>query len=170
MSFALQKSPLGLLELFNLKSGGLQPNQFAEQLQGGFDAVPFYGADRLFTANTVAAAAAFPLNLTVNADFARLYIGFSVQVTLGAAAGTRLAIRIGLKVPSPASPLIVLADARYAAPHLVAGEFNEAIFLAPYPFVLPPGAQWNASARSDAAGADHVLTAKALSYNLTSAA
>jgi hypothetical protein len=163
----LPKAPTGLLELFGLK-GGVGPSEFGESIVPGIDALPFYAVDRLFSANTVNAAAAFPLNGTVNVSFPRLYFAFSAQVTLGAAAGTRLAIRIGIRAPTNASALAIVADARYAAPHLVAGGFYEAIWLAPFPLVFPPGAQFNCAATSDAAGADHVLTMKALSLDLSS--
>ena len=166
MRLPLIKPPSGFLELLGLK-GGMGPNEVVSTVSPGIECMPFYGMDRLFSANTALAAAAFPLNGTVSVAFPRLYVAFSAQVTLGAAPGTRLAIRIGVCAPTAAAPLTVLADARYAAPHLVAGGFYEAIFLAPFPLVYPAGAEFVASALSDAAGADHVLTLKALSLNLS---
>lgn len=163
MNFDLDKAPVGLLELLNLKSGGRQPDGFNSVVQPGIEVFPFYAMDRLFTADTVNAAAAYPLNGTVNVSFPRAFIGFGAQVTVGAAAGTRLDIRIGLRCPGPTSPAIILVQTRFT-PFI--GGFFDAYWQAPFPVVLPPGAQFVALANSDAAGADHVLTMKSASYDL----
>lgn len=161
--FPLDKAPTGLLELFNLKSGGVQPGGFVEDVAASIDALAFYGMDRLFTADTPFAAAAFPLNGTISVSFPRLFVGFGAQVTVGAAAGTRLNIRIGLRCPAPSSPVIVLQQTAFTP---VIGGFFDAYWQAPFPLVLPPGAQFTVLAASDAGGADHVLTLKSFSFDL----
>lgn len=163
----LPRAPTGLLELLGLKTGGKQPDGVESVIGPSVDMVPFYGMEKLFSANTVFAAAALTQTQTVTVTFPRLYIAFSFQITLGAAAGTRLSLRLGVRAPSAASPLTVLAQEYVAAPHLVAGEFYECIWLAPFPMVYPPGAQFVARSSGDAAGVDHVLTMKALSLDLS---
>lgn len=163
----LPRAPTGLLELLGLKSGGKQPDGVEGVIAPSVDITPFYGMEKLFSANTVFGAGAATQTQSVTVSFPRLYVAFSFQMTLGAAPGTRLSLRLGVRAPSAASPLTVLAQEYVAAPHLVAGEFYECIWLAPFPLVYPPGAQFVARTSSDAAGADHVVTMKALSLDLS---
>lgn len=162
MKLRLDKAPIGLLELMNLKSNGAQLDEFDGTVQGSVDVFSFYGVDRNFTADTPQAAAAFPLNGTVNVSFPRAFIGFGAQVTVGAAAGTRLDIRIAYK-SNPNAPSIVVVQQRFTP---FVGGFFDAYWQSPFPLVLPPGGQWNVAAFSDAGGADHVLNLKSWSYDL----
>lgn len=163
----LPRAPTGLLELLGLKTGGAQPNAVEGVIAPSIDIAPFYGMEKLFSANTAFAAAAITQTQTVSVTFPRIYLAFSFQVTMGAAVGTRLSMRLGVRAPSAASPLTLLAQEYVAAPFLVAGEFLECIWLAPFPMVFPPGAQFVARSAGDAAGVDHVVTMKALSLDLS---
>lgn len=164
----LPRAPTGLLELLGLKSGGAQPNAVEGTVAPSLDVFPYWAMEKLFSANTAFAAAAETQTQTVTVTFPRIYLAFSGQITLGAAPGTRLSMRLGVRAPSAASPLTVLAQEYVAAPHLVAGEFYEIVWLAAYPVVFPPGAQFVLRTAGDAAGADHVVTMKALSLDLSS--
>lgn len=168
MSGPLQKSPTGLLELFELKTLGRAPTQFLDTVGVNIDALNFYGADRIFTADTAGAAGAIGQTLTVPTSFPRVFIGFSAGITLGAAPGAWLTLRLGIRVPGNASALFMLAQTTLSgAPPLVAGEFYEAVGMLPSPTLLPAGSSIVARSSGSAAGADHVLTIRTLSYALS---
>jgi hypothetical protein len=168
MAGELQKSPSGLLELFELRTQGRAPTVFSDSVGVTIDALNFYGADRIFTADTAGAAGAISQTLTVPTTFPRIFLGFSAQLTLGAAPGTWATIRLGIRAPGGGSALFLLAQTTISgAPPLVAGEFYEAVGMMPAPTLLPAGCAIVARSSGDAGGADHVLTVKTLSYALS---
>lgn len=160
--YPLWKSPRGLIELFRLRTNGRNPDQFATAVQPVADVQDFYGADLLFTADTAAAAAAFPITQTIDVAFTRRFWGFSFQITLGAAAGTRLSLRIGMRVPSSGSAVYIVAQTVYTAGLVAAQNYNTFVNF-PRPIVLSSGAQFVCVAVGDAGGADHVATSQSLS-------
>lgn len=167
MPFPLYKSPRGLLEALKLRTVGKNPDRFSEMVQPTVDVLDMYTADVLFTAAVATGAAAYPFNSTLDVAFTRRFLGVSASITMGAAPGTRLTIRIGVAVPSSSSPAVIVAYGAQTAPFLVAGGNFSVFALFPRPLVLTAGCQIVTVAESDAAGADHQLSVRFLSDNLS---
>lgn len=157
MPFPLHKSPRGLLELLRLRTLGAQPSLFSEGVQPVVVVNDHYAADLLVNSNHDLAAAAFPLVQTVTTAGVTRLMTFSVDVTLGAAVGTYLALSIGLQLPSSSNPVSWYGYQLFTA-GLIAGEAYRLVANMPSPLILPSGAFLIAGASSNAAGADHVLS------------
>lgn len=162
MPFPLHKAPSGLLELLRLRTLGGQPNQFAEQVIPTIRANEFYAVDLLRSGSTSGAAGAFPRSIAGNVGAGVVgapggpiaLVAYAAIVTMGAAGGTQLRIRIGLDLPD-AGPTAWVASEVFA-PAAAGGSYVATALFSPW-LVLPGGARFFGTAESDAAGADHVM-------------
>lgn len=153
----LDKAPRGLTAVFDLKALGRQPDQFGLQLVPVSDVYEHYLADKLITVNstlTPASPGAFPIASTTTAGADVLLKGLAGVVTIGAAAGTRLDILLGIQVPGSSQSMCVVGFQRFTP--FVGGQFWLPVLFAK-PFLLPAGSVLNLQAFSDAAGADHAF-------------
>lgn len=160
----LQKSPRGLLELFDLKTLGHAPMFFQDHVSASIDAFPFYAYDRLVTLQDVGPAAAMPLALSAAESVTRAYISYEAEVTFGAAGGTYASVRLGLRAPDPNAPLHWLAAVNTNIAK--AGDKVVAIWVPPFPVIIPAGSVFTLSVLSDAAGADHTPVLRSMSFTL----
>lgn len=102
MPFHLQKLPAGLLDLFNLKTVGAAPNQFAELVNPVTDVTDFYSLSRAKTDLVTGVAGAFPLSVstTVTGGPLRMRaIASNLNIGPTGGAGTFYAGRVGIRVP-----------------------------------------------------------------------
>lgn len=159
----LHKSPVGLLDLFRLRTLGKNPSEFGEAVQPVADAQNYYGVDIQVVANNQSAPQAYPFAGTDSQTFAGRVFALSGHVVIGAAAGTRLQMQLGYR-PTPQFQTIWLAEDVVTA-GLVAGGTYFLTYTFPSPVVFPPGAAFMFSAQSDAAGADHVFVRRAFFEN-----
>jgi len=150
VAFPLHKAPLGLLELFRLRTLGANPNQFSDTVQPVTDVTDFYGAD-LFSAvaeNGAAGAIGVGLVSAVSLN-SRRYLGFSGTLTVGAAAGTYLNLALGFTIQGV---VVGLVSAQITP--IAAGVYRVAV-----PnmrgLVLPPGHALTFNVNGNAAGVDH---------------
>lgn len=148
----LQKSPAGLLQVLELKTLGQAPFRFDDALKPVIECAAYYSADRYATDDDVGTVGAFPRSqVVVLVNFEQLLtIAGAIQV--GAAAGTRLDIEIGIRYQGNYVPH---AFQRFTP-------FVGGLFWITYSFpiatVIPPGASVECFARSDAGGADHSIS------------
>lgn len=149
----LQKSPLGLLELFRLRQLGQNPTEFAAQVTPVADVTDYYGTDLVVSADFAGAAGAIDATmLTPASDFPRRLLSVAGFMTIGAAAGTWFSIAIGYRVPASATATVFIAEK-----HVIAPVAASTILVAwsSTPLLLPAGHQLVLRTFGDAAGADH---------------
>lgn len=148
----LQKSPAGLLQVLELKTLGQAPFRFDDALKPVIDCAAYYSADRYSTDDDVGTAGAFPRSQVVTlVNFEQLMV-IAGAIQIGAAAGTRLDIEIGIRYQGNYVPH---AFGRFT-PYI--GGLFWITYSFPYPQVIPPGATVECFARGDAAGADHGIS------------
>ena len=149
----LQKSPVGILEGYNLKTLGDMPDVFSGTVSSVVETFQHYTTDRRATGVGTGAAAAYPLAIQHVLVAPVLIHSFAGEVVIGAAAGTRLDITLFVRVPTRQSLPHFLTLARVGTP-IAANRF-----FASYTFaqgmILPAGSSIEMLAQSDAAGADH---------------
>lgn len=165
MPFPLHKAPAGLLELMRLRTQGAAPPQFAEDVRAVIVANEHYGAD-LQSTGGLSLVGALPVTLVgtigtgqTPAGASRV-MGLSAELTLGAAAGTRLLVRVGVR--QNAAAVINWLGASYFTAGLAAGVPFVCVAFMPVPLILQPGFQTVAQAVGDAAGADHNLDLRSM--------
>lgn len=159
----LHKAPAGLLELFNLKVLGQQPNLFGELVSPVVDVRDFYGQNILIASGTGGEVGTL-LNL-----FERLTLtsnlglrGIGAILTLGGTGGTDLSITVGWE--SDAGFRVPLATHSFAA--VGAGQIVE--FGVPLRMVIAAGSRLYANAYAGSVGgADHLLQVFGLFENFT---
>lgn len=162
----LQKSPLGLLELFRLRDQGRNPPDFAEAVAPTVDVSEYYGADLLGVVSDTTAADAFPRTLTRVIDQPIRVHAIGIVITIGAAAGTWCTWHVGFIRPDPTSgnnPTLCPVGGDVFTPRIGA---TFVFGVKVEPFVLPAGSSLQASATGDAAGADHVVALRYLHNTL----
>lgn len=162
----LQKAPRGLLDLFRLRTFGLQPDRFSNVIQPSVDVLAQYGSDLLQTTTSPPTVGAL-LNLTEAITFAERahLLGISGLLTLGAAAGTNVYVEVGIQLPNNASPQHVLGSIMF--PAVAATQIVSVTGIVPgNGFVIGPQAQIYARAGGTAAGVDHSLQLTACYYNI----
>lgn len=163
--FELVKAPRGLLELFRLRTNGRQPDTFANVVAPTVDVTDFYGIDLAVCGASNTAAQALPTsNVQTLAQPVRL-LALSAELTIGAAAGTRLAGRTGVRFNT--SEAIVWLSAFSFQGTIAAGSAHVAGGWIPGGLILPQGAQLFVGFEGDNAGADHVVSARTLWQTLT---
>lgn len=153
----LDKAPRGLTNVLDLKTLGRQPDEFGLLLAPTFDAYEHYIADKLITVNSTmnpVSPSAFPISSQTVAGADVMLKALSGVVTIGAAAGTRLDILLGVQIPSSSQSMCVLAFQRFTP--YIGGQFWLPV-LFHRPFLLPAGSVLLLQAFSDAAGADHAF-------------
>ena len=146
----LQKAPRGILELLRLRTLGDNQNKFSDTLDASVDATNFYGAD-LQVVSTDSLVGAITRTVTSVATVPGRILGLSGICTIGAAAGTRLSMRISYAPNPSANPVVLGFDTRtpvIGADFAVVAAFST-------PIVFLPGARWDFTTQGDAAGADH---------------
>lgn len=153
MTSPLQKAPIGLLELLNLKTLGKQPTGFAEVVSPVVDARDFYGPNLLIASGTGGAIGSLlnldeVLTLTANLGVR----GIGAILTIGAAGGGDVTISVGYENESGfRCPL-----GAFSWSQVVAGQILH--FGLPMRAVWPMGARMYAHAvAGTVAGADHNL-------------
>lgn len=153
MPMPLHKAPLGLLEIFRLRTLGRNPDEFGSQVIPVTDVTDNYGLDLLSGVAENAAAGVVSQFLTsvVSAN-ARRYIAVSGNITIGAAAGTYLTMGIGYQLPN--SPNFFYLNTTTITP-VIGGVYRIAAGISP--LLLPPGHAVFFSTNGNAAGADHLL-------------
>lgn len=164
MASPLHKTPLGLLELFRLKTLGRAPEVFGDTVLPVMPSREAYAAAEMQTASS-ASWGPGAINgvggqgtLVTVASFMWIW-GVSGQITLGAAPGTFITWEVGLNVPGTAQEWIFgCGDLRT----VVAGETIRFGATLPHPVVLRAGSYYVARVHGDAAGADHVGFTNAL--------
>lgn len=152
----LQKAPRGLLELLRLKTLGEQPNAFDRTVSPSIDITDFYANDVQQTFNVNNALAALPQTLTQPVTEPIRVLAMAAEMTLGAAAGTRLQVRVGVRSPQNTSTVWFASENVTAG--LAAGLSYVAVGILSGPMVIPPGWTLVAHAVGDAGGADHQLS------------
>lgn len=153
MNSPLHKAPLGLIEIFNLKTLGRQPDLFSDTVAPTIDTRDFYSAGLLLASGTGGEVGAL-LNL-----FERLTLtahvgvrGIGAILTIGAAGGTNVSITVGYENESGFR--CPLGTHSFAA--VFAGQIVE--FGLPMRAVWPAGTRVYANAYAGSvAGADHLL-------------
>jgi len=158
----LQKAPAGLLQLYRLRSGGVGPNVFSDELTPTVESVDFYGADRIGTGSEASAAGAFPRTAgsTISANPRRL-LAIHGQVLFGAAVvGTYVQISVySFGFPGSASTNGVwmqLASYQFVPLAAMAALVVPVVANLPGPIILPAGHTFRCVVASDVAGVDHV--------------
>lgn len=148
----LHKAPLGLLELFRLRTLGRNPSEFSDAIQGVADVTDFYGADLLQTVTETAGAGAITSGMSsTSSQFARRYVAISGQIQMGAAAGNY----VHLRVQATFGASTVCLASQHCAP-LSAGQVFTVSAPVSRGIVLPPGHTLTLNISGDAGGADHV--------------
>jgi len=165
MSQPLQKAPLGLLQLFRLRSGGVGPEQFGGELTPTVECVDFYGVDRVVGVLETSAAGTASTMASASSQFARRLLGLSGTFTVGAAGGTWLHLSINVQI-APSTARIGFGVVHITTP-IPTAIYRVAASL-PMPLVLPPGHSYVLEVNSDAGGADHVKSLRYLYQRLDS--
>ena len=122
MPFPLHKTPVGLLELFRLRTLGAAPPQFGDQVVPVADISRNYGADLAVVGTSGTGPAALPLNVSTVATIPARITQFAGRVTLGAAGGTQLRITV-LWRPRQTDPFIPVGFLLVTAP-VAAGTYT----------------------------------------------
>lgn len=165
MPFPLHKAPVGLLELFRLRTLGSNPPEFAGVVQPTVDVAEFYSADlKLFSGVTATTGALAGLSsvLTLTGPIRMHAIG--ARLVIGAAAATNVVIMVGMR-DTQTGLRAPLASQVYGA---VAATQEVHIGALVRGLVFPP-TRWSvyAQATGTAAGADHILDVRLLIDNIT---
>lgn len=154
MPFPLHKTPVGLLELFRLRTLGAAPNLFGEQVTPVVDVTDMYGLDLLANVFENGPAGAIGVGLAAaQSANARRYQGFNAQITIGAAAGTWLTLAVGYSL-IPGGTATMLASVSLTP--IVGATYRVAAGAAMRGLLLPPGHNLVFLCDGNAAGADHV--------------
>jgi hypothetical protein len=160
--FPLHKFPLGLLEVFRLRTSGGQPTEFGQGVQATTDVTDFYASDLLAVQNSSSGATTLPLTLVVTMPNPRRILGVSGVVVLGAAAGTVLRLRLGVRT-NASQAIHYIGSATYTPTALVS---HPVLGSALPPYTLPAGSQLVLEVDSNAGGADHVIALRHLAQDL----
>lgn len=165
-SFPLGKPAAGFTSILDLKALGDNPQAVDSVLIPCVELFELYILDRMSSNLITGAAAALSLSLatTITAAPGSRFLAISASVLIGAAAGTRLDIEIGVRAPSAASPYCRIASARMGTPY-IGGLFTVVAQLTA-PLILPVGSTIEMVARGDAAGADHTPSLQLLGMTL----
>lgn len=166
MPFPLHKSPLGLLDLFRLRTLGNNPPQFGEAVTPVVEVAEFYAAENKLASSASPAVggiggsgATSTLTLTGRT---RIH-AFTAQLIVGAAAATNVTLTVRLL---QGTTLACGASRFFAAVN--AGALVTADLQLPLPIILP-GVGWSvlATASGTAAGVDHQVRPTILIDNIT---
>lgn len=150
----LDKSPLGLLELFRLRTLGRAPDEFTNAVSPTVDVTDFYGADLLASVAENSAPGAIGAGIfAAVAAFPRRYIALSGNIVIGAAAGTFVNLRLAIQNPGA---LVVTAIETTLNITPAAGQTYSIAAKISRGLVLPAGWTVGLIVGGDAAGADHV--------------
>lgn len=163
MPFSLQKTPYGLLDLFRLRTQGANPPQFGELVTPTADVTEFYGADLSQVFNYTPGAGAITQTLTFTQPSVRRILGISGEVNIGAAAGTVLRMRLGVR---PAAGNVVHWIGQSLPTPAIGVKFvvSAQAFV---PYVLPAGAQVVLEVDGNAAGVDHQSAVRVFAQDLS---
>lgn len=149
----LQKSPLGLLELFRLRQLGQNPVEFAPQVTPVTDVTDFYATDLVVAADFAGAAGAVDATfLTEASEFPRRVLSLAGFMTIGAAAGTWFSIAIGYRVPASAASTVFIAEKHVVGPIAAS---TVLVAWSSTPLLLPAGHRFVLRTFGNAAGVDH---------------
>lgn len=170
----LQKAPSGLLELLRLRSNGDQPTTFADSVLSVVVANEHYGADLQFSSSDSGTGAiGQSIQVVIGSGFTApatpgpvRFMAIGGDMVFGAAAGTWLQMRIGIRAPTANSPPAWIAWQSYAAPFLVAAGALTIVANFPAPIILLPGSAVRIEMTGDAVGADHTLRLRTLRQEL----
>jgi len=163
----LDKAPVGLLELFRLRSQGIGPFVFADGVVPTVEVGEFYGADNLCANVSASAAAAMSVTVTEtiganagNAGPLRLH-ALGAHCTIGAAAGTWAQLSVHLQLPAQGgTPVVYVPIASMQFTPRIGKSFYLGGFALPRPLVIRNGVQLLAVLDGDAGGADHVVAVR----------
>lgn len=160
MPSPLHKTPLGLLELFRLKTLGRAPDSFGDTVIPVVNALQAYAAAELQSAGSAGNVGAINgvngNTASVSVSSFQWIFGIAGHITLGAAPGTFITWEVGIILPQ--SCTLGVGELRT----VVAGEGHGFGVFLPQPLVLRAGGSWFARVHGDAAGADHSVEARAL--------
>jgi hypothetical protein len=159
--FPLHKFPLGLLEVFRLRTSGGQPTHFGEAVQPVSDVTDFYASDLLQVFNASSGATTLPLTLVTTLPNPRRIVGVSGVVVIGANAGTVLRLRLGVR--TNASQVIHYIG--NSQPTSAVNTTFPALGSALPPYTLPAGSQFVLEVDSNATGGDHVIAIRYLAQD-----
>jgi hypothetical protein len=160
----LHKVPAGLLSLLRARTLGTNPTELSGAVVAIINSTPHYGSDLQVVDSFSPGAGAINASLVRSQTFPGRMIAMSGRVTLGAAVGTFLRLRVQYS-PGPSWAGVTLHTESYSAPLLAAGSTYEIGLALPEPIVFSAGALMTFEVIGDAAGADHVPTVRTLFEN-----
>lgn len=162
----VSKVARGLIEILRLRPLGQNPPQLEDALRATIDATEMYGSDMVVVSSDVGGAGVMTRTVIGTAIRPGRLLQASGLVGVGAAAGTQIRLRVGIR-PSSNFTLCYLQQTIVTAPvagatYVLAGPLTK-------PIVYGPGWQFVIECEGDAGGADHTLTGRYLfeDFNLT---
>lgn len=163
MTSPLHKVPIGLLELFRLRTLGRAPDKFGDTVFPVVDGLETYAAAELQTAlgqpNVGAINGVGGLQQSTNVGTFQWIWGLGGVLTIGAAPGTFFTWHVGVLVPSTNSACILGTGELRPIGAGTTIRFGIAL---PRALVLRAGSAWFVEIHGDAAGADHSVTPASL--------
>lgn len=164
MPFPLHKAPVGLLELYRLRTQGAAPPMFGDQVTPTADTRGMYGADlqTVDTQNATGAINAGGLAVGRVFQFPGRLLVTSGAIIVGAAAGTQIQIFLQYR-PQASLTFVTLGMTIIDAPRI--GALYAAIPNFAEPLVFPSGSEFRIFVQGDAGGADHFVQRDTLFEN-----